>query len=64
MKLVKEKLTENMDIKKGLKIGGHYFDHIKSSEGSIYAGLDGILGPHDRLIPWYLIKSLITKYAK
>ena len=64
MKLVKEKLTKNPNIKEGLKISGHQYDHIKTPIGTIYAGSDGILGPHEKLIPWDMVKSLLDKYAK
>ena len=64
MKLVKENLTEKSKTFEGLKINGHQFDQIKTSGGSIYAGSDGILGPHEKLIPWDVVKSLLAKYVK
>ena len=64
MKLVKEKLENDLNIKEGLKIEGHQFDHIRTPQGVIYAGEEGILGPNEKLLPWELIKFLLAKYGK
>lgn len=62
MKLVKESLNKD-EVFEGLRIRGVTYDNIKSPDGIIYAGEQGILGNNYTLIPWDLIKKLISKYA-
>lgn len=64
MKLVKENLEENINITEGLKIDGHRFDNVKTPDGNILAGPDGILLNHENLISWKIVRSLLKKYAK
>ena len=56
MKLVKEKLYESFGI------GGHHYEVIKTKEGLVKAGKEGILGSHDNHISWDTIKKLMNQF--
>lgn len=63
MKIVKEKIDNFSKISEGLRIKGVTYDNIKLEGGNIFAGKEGILGNNDILIPWDLVKNLVSKYT-
>ncbi len=64
MKIVKEKLEAKEEVFEGFRIGSRTYDNIKSPDGNVLAGEEGILGNTGVHIPWKLVKILETKYAK
>jgi len=67
MKIVKESLDDDnsqiISESGGFRIGGITYDVIRSPEGIIYSGQDGILGYNGKLISWKIIRSLLKKYS-
>ncbi len=64
MKLVKENLNDDLHITEGLRIEGVTYDNIKTPNGNVYAGEEGMLGLNHTPIPWNIVKKLVAKYAK
>jgi hypothetical protein len=67
MKIVKESLEEG-DIQGisesgGFRFDGTTYDVLKTGEGVILAGEQGILGHKNTLISWETLKRLIQKYS-
>jgi hypothetical protein len=66
MKLVKESLDDNkngLSESGGLRIGGSTYEAIRTPDGTVYAGKEGILGYGDHLLPWDLVKKILKKYS-
>jgi len=56
-------IVENeSQIDENIKYGGHEFQIIKTKNGAIKAGKDGILGDHNVLISWDIIMKLLDKF--
>jgi hypothetical protein len=55
-------MAEQTDIEENIKYGGHEFQIIKTKNGSVKAGKDGILGDHNVLISWDIIMKLLDKF--
>ena len=64
MKIVKENINGGLKISEGLRIEGVTYDHIRTPDGDVYAGEEGILGFKNLPIPWNVVKKLVAKYAK
>lgn len=56
-KLVKESLKENI-LNELLKVGKNTYKVIKTNQGTIYVGEEGILGKNDVHIPWEVIDKI------
>jgi hypothetical protein len=49
-------------LDENIKYAGHEFQIIKTKNGAIKAGKDGILGDHNVLISWDIIMKLLDKF--
>lgn len=61
-KMIDKIMAEQTDIEENIKYGGHEFQIIKTKNGAIKAGKDGILGDHNVLISWDIIMKLLDKF--
>ena len=63
-KLVLEEDLVNVhnEINEKLKLKGQTYDSLKTQNGNILVGEEGILGYQEILIPWSVIKKLMIKY--
>jgi len=61
-KMIDKIMAEQTDIEENIKYGGHEFQIIKTKNGSVKAGKDGILGDHNVLISWDIIMKLLDKF--
>jgi len=63
LKNFEDNLNESI-LNENIKIGGHIYSVIKTAEGTVYAGKDGVLGYKDVLIPWNTLDTLYIKVKK
>ena len=61
-KIVKESLNE--ELQEGLRLHGVTYNAVKTSDGTVHVGHEGILGDNHTLISWDTIKNLMSKYAE
>jgi len=56
------RMGESNNLYESFKIDGHEYNLLKTHDGTIYVGSDGILGDNRVVIPWDLINKLRKKY--
>ena len=59
---IADKHNHGHNINENFKIDGYEFNLLKTHDGTIYVGPDGILGDNRVVIPWNVIDKLRKKY--